>query len=88
MASKFNTYYKPNVSLHQSILAMLPDPFFRHHKEKRKKAVWQRETKGPFREQDYHKSIVFGDIYPTKIYEKTTVMFGRVKFQLPQNPPL
>jgi len=21
-----------------------PDPFFRHHKEKRKKAVWPRET--------------------------------------------
>ena len=26
------------------LLRTRPDPFFRHHKEKRKKAVWQRET--------------------------------------------
>ena len=30
---------------------------------------------------------MFGDIYPTKYMGKTTDMFGRLKFQLPQNLP-
>ena len=29
---------------HQAILTMLPDPLSRPHKEKREKAVWQRES--------------------------------------------
>ena len=31
--------------------------------------------------------VNFGDIYATKYMEKTTDMFGKMKFQLPQNSP-
>ena len=31
-------------SQNQTAIGVTPDPFFRHHKEKRKKAVWPRET--------------------------------------------
>ena len=31
---------------------------------------------------------MFGDIYPTKCMGKTSDMFGRMKFRLPQNIPL
>ena len=33
-------------SQNQTAIGVTPDPFFRHHKEKRKKAVWPRETSG------------------------------------------
>ena len=39
-----NTYYKANVSLHHSILAMSPDPFPPPQRQT-EKMIWQCETK-------------------------------------------